>query len=608
MSAEQKTTRKLRAILSADVKGYSLLMADDEAFTIQTLQAYRKLMSDLIIQHSGRVVDSPGDNLLAEFPSAVDAIECTVAIQKRLKKENDRFVEGKRLEFRMGVNIGDVVHDGGRIYGSGVNVAARIEGLADAGGICISRNTYDHVKDKLDLGFEYLGEHDIKNIKEPVQVYKILMEPETNQVKRGQRSREPASEEKMAYPLPDKPSIAVLPFTNMSGDPNQEYIGDGFSENIIDALSVGSKIFVIARNSTFTYKGKPVKVQQVAEDLGVQYILEGSIQKSGERLRVTAQLIDALTGHHLWSEKYDRKMEDIFDLQDEVTKKVVVSLQVELTHGEDVRMSAKSTENLEAWKNYIKGSDLFEKISKEDNLKARELFRTALKIDPGFVSALARIAPTHIFDANFGWSNSTKVSTKRAFEVALQALKMDEQNPDVHGVLGYVYLYQRQYEKAVSAGERAIALNPNFAVGHVWLGITMHYAGRFEKAIELMEKAYRLNPKLHPNFLIILNRSYIYLRRYEEALKVINQMEEHASRGKLAKWIPPFAYSFLCIELGREEEARDHMAKALKINPNLSLEDFIIRNPYKHPAHLKREADARLAAGLPKKRSPGAVP
>jgi adenylate cyclase len=336
--------------------------------------------------------------------------------------------------------------------------------------------------------------------------------------------------------------------------------------------------------------------------------LEGSIQKSGERLRVTAQLIDALTGHHLWSEKYDRKMEDIFDLQDEVTKKVVVSLQVELTHGEDARMSAKSTENLEAWKNYIKGLELFEKISKEDNLKAKELFKTALKIDPKFVSALALIALTHLFDANFGWSKSPPVSAKRAFEVALQALKLDEQNPHVHALLGFVYLFQRQYKKAVSAGERAIALNPNFALAHVWLGATMHYVGRFEEAIELLKKAYRLNPKIHPNFLIFLNRSYIYLRRYEEALKVINQMEQHASRGKLAKWMPPFAYSFLCVELGREEEARDNMAKALKINPNLSLEDFTIRNPYKDPTHLKREADARLAAGLPKKRAPGAVP
>ena len=274
MSAEQKATRKLTAILSADVKGYSLLMSDDEAFTIQTLQAYRHLMSELIMQYPGRVVDSPGDNLLAEFPSAVDAVECAVAIQKRLKKENDRFVEGKRLEFRMGVNIGDVVLDRDRIYGSGVNVAARIEGISDPGGICVSRNVYDQVKDKLDFTFEYIGEHELKNIKEPVRVYKVVWESDL-----------PAALVDEPLELPDKPSIAVLPFVNMSGDPSQEYFSDGLTEQIINGLCRVSNLFVIARNSSFAYKGKAVKVQQVGKELGVRYVLEGSVQKAGDRCR-----------------------------------------------------------------------------------------------------------------------------------------------------------------------------------------------------------------------------------------------------------------------------------------------------------------------------------
>ena len=338
MSAEQKATRKLTAILSADVKGYSLLVADDETFTIQTLQAYRHLMSDLIIQYSGRVVDSPGDNLLAEFPSAVDAVECAVAIQKRLKKENDRFVEAKRLEFRMGVNIGDVVQDGDRIYGSGVNVAARIEGISNPGGICVSRSVYDQVKDNLDFTFEYVGEHRAKNIKEPVRVYKVLLDLE---------STKPLADEPPE--IPQKPSIAVLPFDNMSGDPGQEYFSDGITEDIITDLSKVSGIFVVARNSSFFYKGKQVKVQQIAEELKVQYVLEGSIRRAGDRLRITVQLIDAKSGHHLWAERYDRELKDIFAVQDEVTQKVVSELSVCLTAHEIERLERRHTNSFEAY-------------------------------------------------------------------------------------------------------------------------------------------------------------------------------------------------------------------------------------------------------------------
>src|SRR5210317_1963712 len=317
MSNGQKVSRKLRAILSADVKGYSLLMADDEIHTIQTLKVYRQIMSDIIGQHSGRVVDNPGDNLLAEFSSAMDAIEAAVQIQNRLKKENAKFVEDKRLQFRIGVNIGDVVHDGDRIYGSGVNVAARIEGIADPGGICITRNTYDHVKDKLELEFEYLGEHEVKNIKEPVRVFKVLLESDLP---------EPLADKLLE--LPDKPSIAVLPFDNMSGDPSQEYFSDGLTEQIINGLCKVSNLFVIARNSSFAYKGKSVSIKQIAKELGVRYILEGSVQRAGNRVRITAQLIDATTDYHMWSENYDRDLEDIFALQDEITMKLMIALQV----------------------------------------------------------------------------------------------------------------------------------------------------------------------------------------------------------------------------------------------------------------------------------------
>ncbi|MBW2567375.1 MAG: adenylate/guanylate cyclase domain-containing protein [Deltaproteobacteria bacterium] len=361
--ATQDFKRKLTAILSADVKGYSRLMREDEEATVQTITTYREVIDSVVQKHRGEVVDSPGDNILAEFASVVDAVRSAVETQEELKARNAELPENRRMEFRIGINLGDVIHEKDRIYGDGVNVAARVESLADAGGICVSRSAYDQVKDKLTLGYEYLGEHSVKNIAEPVRVYRVLMEPEAAgkvigekrvEPKRGQRAAlaavvalllivgglliwrsasppvEVASEEKMAFPLPEKPSLAVLPFDNLSGDSSQDYFSDGITENVITALSNVENLFVIARNSTFTYKGKPVKVQQVAEELGVRYVLEGSVQRSEDRVRITAQLIDALTGHHLWAENYDRELGDIFALQDDITEQVTMALQVKL--------------------------------------------------------------------------------------------------------------------------------------------------------------------------------------------------------------------------------------------------------------------------------------
>jgi len=343
--AEERAKRKLSAILSADVKGYSRLMGEDELATIETLKNYREIMVALVNKFRGRVVDSPGDNVLAEFSSVVDALECSVEIQKELKQKNEELAENRRMEFRIGVNLGDVVEDGERIYGDGVNIAARVESLAEGGGICISGTAFDQIGKKLALGYQYLGEQTVKNIEKPVRIYRVLMEPEAvGRVIGQERPRprpwrnavmaavvalvlvaaaltvwnfyfrapriEPASVERMAFPLPDKPSIAVLPFVNMSDDPKQEYFSDGLTEEIITALSKIPKMFVIARNSTFTYKGKPVKVQQVAEELGVRYVLEGMVRIAGDRMRITVQLIDAMTGNHLWAERYDRELKE----------------------------------------------------------------------------------------------------------------------------------------------------------------------------------------------------------------------------------------------------------------------------------------------------------
>ena len=344
---EERAKRKLTAILSADVKGYSRLMADDEEATVRTINIYRQVMSGLIKDHRGRVVDAKGDNVLAEFSSVVDAVRCAVQVQKELTEKNAELQEHRRMEFRIGINLGDVIEEQGTIYGDGVNVAARLEGLAEGGGICISGTAFDQVKNRISVGYEYQGKQNVKNIPDPVRVYKVLLAPEAagkvigEEEPRPRKKRwaaiaaiailvvvaggllwnfyfrpdvEPASVEKMAFPLPDLPSLAVLPFTNMSDDPKQEFLSDGITENIITALSKVPRLFVIARNSTFTYKGKPTKVRQIGRELGVRYVLEGSVRKADETVRITAQLVDATTGNHLWAERYDRKLGDIFEV------------------------------------------------------------------------------------------------------------------------------------------------------------------------------------------------------------------------------------------------------------------------------------------------------
>jgi adenylate cyclase len=626
--------RKLTAVFSADVVEYSRLMGEDESATVKTLETYKGVMVTLTQQHRGRVVDSPGDNLLAEFGSVVDAVQCAVAVQKELQARNSGLPENRRMQFRIGINLGDVIEEQERIYGDGVNIAARLEALADPGGICISKTAFDQIETKLPLGYQFLGEQTVKNIAKPVGVYKVLLEPRVIDAEEKEIAKkipfwrhkavmpigilvlliivglgawnfyfrappvEPASEERMAFPLPNRPSIAVLPFENMSGDPEQEYIGDGLSENIISSLSKISKMFVIARNSTFTYKGKPVKVQQVAEELGVRYVLEGSVQKSGERLRVTAQLIDALSGHHLWSEKYDRKMKDLFDLQDEITKKIVVELQVELTYGEMARVYAKDTKNMEAWSNLVKGIKYSWRMNKEDILKGRELIKRAIELDPGYVAAWSWLGLSYTFEYRAVPSSRSPETIKRAYEANKKALTLDEKHPFGHAVLASIYLIRRQPEKAIPEGERAITLDPNYASGHFGLGMAMRFTGRFEEAIDMVEKAMRLNPGYPAPYLHGLAECYVDAGRYEEAIAAFNQLDERCGKGECPPFWGVLGLARTYAELGKDEEARDYVAQALQIRPGLSLEKFA-RPPYKDPAHLKRYVESLKKAGLP---------
>ena len=584
MPANQKVTRKLTAIMSADVKGYSILMADDEVFTIKMLNEYRGIMSNCIGQYNGRVVDSPGDNVLAEFASAVDALQCAVEIQKRLKKENDRLVESKRLEFRIGVNIGDVIQDGNRIYGDGVNVASRIEGLSEPGGVCLSKSAYEQIKKKLDFGFEYMGEHPVKNISEPVSVYKVLIDSERSQ---------PLVEEKLE--LPDKPSIAVLPFVNMSGDPGQEYFSDGLTEQIINGLCKVSNLFVIARNSSFVYKGKPVNAQQVAKELGVRYILEGSVQKAADRVRITAQLIDATTGYHLWSENYDRDLSDIFALQDEITLKIIDALSIKLTLGEQARLWEGGTTSIQAFDKYMRAMDCFFRTNEKDNKQTRQFLKEAINIDKGFTLLYTMLGFTHIVDLSFGWSKSPIESFEHAEKNVEKALALNDSIDLTHSLLGWIYLFKRQHEEAIKAGERAIELNPNGAEAHALLAFILIFSDKIELAIKLLERAFRLNPIPRSNYYDFLAWAYFNIGQYEKAIEVC----EKAISGN-PDYMPVYlqlaaSYS----SLYRPEEARKAIEEVLRINPGFSLEYYANTLPFKNQEKLDRYINALRKAGLP---------
>jgi adenylate cyclase len=629
---EEQAKRKLTAILSADVKGYSRLMEDDEEATVRTINAYRELMVEHITRQNGRVVDAKGDNILAEFASVVDAVRCAVEIQKELSKRNDQLPENRRMEFRIGINLGDVIEEKETIYGDGVNIAARLEALADGGGVCISGTAFDQIGKKLSIGYEHLGEQTVKNIEKPVRTYKVLMEPEyAGKVIGEKRPKarswrwaaalagivilvagvfalwnfylrpdvEPASVEKMAFPLPDNPSIAVLPFVNLSGDPQQEFFSDGFTEHIISGLSRISHLFVIARTSTSNYKGKPVKVQQVAEDLGVRYVLEGSIQKTENRVRVEAQLIDAIKGHHLWAETYDRSLEDIFVLQDDITMKIITSLQVELTRGEYAKALGKGTQNIKALQSFWRGEYLIARGKKEDNALARQYAEKAIELDPEFSSAWALLGFTNLWDCVFGWSSKGEQSLRLSEECAHKALALDKSNAKALILVSQIYRARRELDKAIGYGEKAVETNPNDPWALYFLAQLMRFAGRNEEAIAMTKKSMRLTPYYPALYLVTLGFCSFHLGRYDEALSAGEKVLERSRKGELADW---FGYLLLVVvhsELGDEEKARTYAAELLRANPNWKLRYAKKVFAYKNKSDLERVLSAGRKAGLP---------
>jgi adenylate cyclase len=627
MPNEQKVTRKLRAIFSADVKGYSLLMADDEVHTVKKLKEYRDSMSDLIRSHSGRVVDAVGDNLLAEFESAVDAVQCSVEIQKDLKQKNEDLPEDRRLEFRIGINIGDVIQDRDRIYGSGVNVAARIESLAEPGGICISRNAYDHIKEKLSFGYEYLGDHEVKNIKDPVRVYKVLVDPDDAGKLIGVKAKppakrwvwplaavvlllgivtwqfyqrtitpefEPASMKNMAFPLPEKPSIAVLPFENMSDDPKQEYFTDGITEHIITSLSKVPYIFVIARNSTFSYKNKSVKVQQISEELGVQYVLEGSVQRSYDRVRITAQLIDAIAGHHIWAENYDREVRDIFSLQDEIAMKIMAEMQVKLTVEELGRLAAIKTKNLKAYEKYLMGYDYFWRRTEGDTQQARKLAQEAISLDPEYGAPYILLARTYLDDVWYYKTKPAAESLETAERLVQKSIELSGQDSIAYQILGSVYSLRRQYDKAIAECQKAIDLNPNSAEANYFYGQSLRWAGRFDEAILAFKKAIRLNPITPMNYLNNIAWAYGFSEQYEKAISIWNKAIERN---------PDYFFAYLGLTLvyqlsDNELKAREAAAEVMRLKPNLTISK-LEKGPATKNIDRKRMFEALRKAGIP---------
>jgi adenylate cyclase len=621
--------RKLAAILSADVAGYSRLMRDDEEATIRTLTDYRRTIGNLTQQYRGRVVDSPGDNLLAEFASVVDAVNCAVEIQRELAERNAELPEDRRMQFRVGVNLGDVVTEGERIYGDGVNIAARMEGLAEAGGICLSGAAHDEIENKIALQFEYLGEQEVKNISKPLRAYRVLMGKEAAAKATGKKPKpkvwrkvavalgvivvllalataviwnvyfrlpvvKGVPDAMKALELPEGPSIAVLPFDNMSGDPEQEYFSDGLTETIITGLSSYPGLLVIARNSTFVYKGKSVDIKEVGRKLGAQYVVEGSVQKTEDRVRITAQLIDAKTGHHVWSDRYDRELKDIFALQDEITVRIIHSAGMTFTGEQYSEDLIPPSGSLEVFMKLMKAIEYFFQHNKEDNVLARREVEEAIVLDPEWPVLYTLLAWTHINDLIFVFSESPLVSFAQASTNIKKALALDDENWFAHMALAGLYLLRKEHDNAIAAAERAIALNPNAADAYQYLGVVLIFSDRYEEAIKFIERAMRLNPNSPPNYLFNLGLGYYGLGRYEDAIAMCSKALKQSPNYLSAHVFLAASYS----ALGHEEDARRHAEEVLKLDPTFSLEQQAESSPQKDRAVVERWVGHLRKAGL----------
>ncbi len=510
--AEERVQRRLAAILAADVVGYSRMMRENEAGTLAQLKTLRIEVSDpRIAEHRGRVVKTTGDGLLAEFASVVDAVRCAVAFQEGMAERSMDTPEDRRIEFRIGVNLGDVIVQDDDVFGDGVNIAARLEGLAEPGGVVVSGSVHDQVEGKIEAAFDDLGEHTVKNIDKPIGVYRVSSKP------RPVDTTPTASEVDKLF---ERPAVAVLPFENIGGDPDQEYFADGLTEDIIAALSLCRSIPVIARNSSFTYKGRAVKVQEVARDLGVRYVLEGSLRRAGDRLRVTAQLIDAETGHHVWAERFDRQMEDVFAVQDEITERIAGVVAPELSKAELRRSASKRPDNLDAWECYVRGISAVYEGTREGNARAHELLRRAIELDPGYSKAYVGLAYLHERDFRLEFTSDPEGSTRLAVDAARQAVALDDSDSDAYTKLARALNQHGEIEAGITAARKAVEINPFDAEARIVFGALLTYhKDSPEEGLRWIKEGLTLNPRDPRLYIwqVHMACAHLYMGQYEEA-------------------------------------------------------------------------------------------
>ena len=559
--SERRVERRLAAILMADVAGYSRLVGEDEEGTLERLKVLRRAVADPTIkEHRGRVVRTMGDGLLVEFASVVDAVRCAVEVQREMALRNADLPADRRIEFRIGINLGDIINDEQDIYGDGVNVAARLEALSAPGGICVSRVVRDQVRDKLNFSFDDRGEQQVKNIARPVRIFDVNLAGETMAL-----ALDPVTI--ASPPLPDKPSIAVLPFQNLSGDPEQEYFADGMVEEIITALSRIRWLFVIARNSSFTYKGRAVDVKQVGRQLGVRYVLEGSVRKGGNRVRITAQLIEAGTGAHLWADRFDGSLEDVFDLQDKVAISVAGVIEPALQAAEVHRSAARPTSDITAYDLYLRALAIYYPITKERLLNALEFLEQAIAIDPHCGPALSLAAMCRMRLVREGWADAPEDATRESVDLARQALQVGGDDPSILAYAAFVLAnFGEGIDAMMALIDRALTLTPSFSRGWFLGGVLRLWAGQHDLAIEHAETALRLSPRERTGTpLSLIGEAHFYKREFEEAAaKLLLSIQENPGY--------PHSYRVLAacyIHMGRLDEARALISRLRKITPHL---------------------------------------
>ena len=592
--ATDKVTRRLAAIVAIDVVGYSRLMEADEEGTLAQLKARRAVTDHFGQKYGGRIVNTAGDGLLFEFPSVVESVSCAVEVQRMMAERNAGVEDDRKMLYRIGINLSDVMVDGGDIFGDGVNVAARIQELAEPGGVCISDDVHRQVEGKLDVGFVNSGEHQVKNIARKIRVWRwheetlpaLAPEPIPPEPKPPEPLR-----------LPDKPSIAVLAFDNLSGDPEQEYFADGIAEDIITVLSKFRWFFVISRNSSFTYKGKSVSVQQVAQELGVRYVLEGSVRKAGSRVRISAQLINALTGNHVWAERYDRRLADIFDLQDEMTQMIVGAIEPELGDAERARAKRKPPDSLYAWDQYQRGLWHYWQLTGDDAEEAERLLHAAISLDPGFSPAHAFLALVHLVYVLYGWTDAPEIAVDRALRSAQQAVLLDDKDPLAHYALGRVHTFQGDFERAIAELEKSLDLNPNHGRAHFGLGLALYWCGRAAESLPYFQRAIRLSPHdpLLWAFENMVGTTYFHRREYDKVV----EWSRKASRHPSSSFWPHANLARALVGLDRLDEARAAIDDALRKQPDLTVTTVAAMLRGLHPDYKEPALDGLRKAGLP---------